>query len=87
MSSEVELPQGEYVVGEDLPSGKYLFTAQAENSSIDYYYKDADGDPDSDFYSLNQNSGMSCRLILRKGTTFKVTGKVIVQKAPAIELD
>lgn len=76
------IPQGEYLVGVDIPVGRYNFHGISEYATLIKENED-----NCDCYSLNADNNPDCHLYLSDGDLIKILGKISIGKAMQLEID
>lgn len=76
MEKEIIIPQGAYRTGRDIPAGVYIITALNQLS----YITIADDEDEREWYTLDDDHGMSCHFEVKKGDILKIEGKTKIKR-------
>ena len=77
----MRVPQGEYVVGDLIPAGRYLVTLSNDDLAVIWVKKP--GQIGSDYYSLVYSTGETeAYIVLEEGGTFRVQHSTVILSEP-----
>lgn len=77
----LRVPQGEYIVGDLIPAGRYLVTLSNDDLAVIWVKKP--GQIGSDYYSLVYSTGETeAYIVLEEGGTFRVQHSTVILSEP-----